>query len=178
MNRVDDEPVAIEIPHNESERLAFIQSLQIIETPIEKRFERITRLVSRVLAVPIVAISIVDGNREWFKSIYGSDITEIPREAAFGAATILKDGIHIVEDVAKTDLFRGNPLLSGETPVQSYAGVPITIAKNVNVGVLGVYVHAPRQFTDDDRQALIDFCESVTSEIKARLVQNIYETNK
>lgn len=100
------------LPQNEEQRLAVLRQLNILDTPIEERFERITRMVCRSLKVPIAAISIVDESRQWFKSIQGLNASETPREIAFCAHAILRDELLLVEDATQDERFADNPLVT------------------------------------------------------------------
>jgi len=101
-------------PENEAERQASPKSLNILETAMEERFERVTRLASRLLDVPISAITLIDGERQWFKSIQGLNSSETPRSAAFCAHAILEEDIFVVEDATKDERFHDNPLVVGQ----------------------------------------------------------------
>ncbi len=164
-----------EKPENEQHRLAILRSINILDTPIEERFERVTRLVSRVLSAPIAAISLVDDSRQWFKSIRGYDVKETAREHAFCAHAILGQKAFIVENAASDERFSDNPFVANPPSIRFYAGFPLCITKGVNVGTLCVYDVAPRTMEGEDLQFLEDMAASVTNELKATLLRNVYE---
>jgi GAF domain-containing protein len=164
-----------EKPDNEQHRLAILRSINILDTPIEERFERVTRLVSRVLCVPIAAISLVDDSRQWFKSIRGSDVKETSRDLSFCAHAILGKETFVVENTASDKRFCGNPFVVNPPHIRFYAGFPLCITKGVNVGTLCIYDVVQRTLDSDDLQFLEDMAASVTNELKATLLRNVYE---
>ncbi|MBC7880102.1 MAG: GAF domain-containing protein [Anaerolineae bacterium] len=164
-----------EKPDNEQHRLAILRSINILDTPIEERFERVTRLVSRVLCVPIAAISLVDDSRQWFKSIRGYDVKETARNHSFCAHAILGQETFIVEDTTLDERFSENPFVVNPPSIRFYAGYPLCISKGANVGTLCVYDVVPRALGSEDLQFLEDMAASVTNELKATLLRNVYE---
>lgn len=162
------------LPENEEKRLAFVLNLHIIDTPIEERFERITRLVRRVFKVPAVTISIIDQDRVWFKSAYGIDVNEVERHNSFSQFTILGDTVLEIPDVTADDRFGANPLLIGTEAVRFYAGFPLTMAADLNIGDLSIYDTTPRNLDPEDIQAMHDFGQTAANEIKARLMRYVY----
>lgn len=164
-----------EILDDEDKRLAFLQSLNILYSPIEERFERITRLLCRILDVPIAGISIVGKDRQWFKSVQGTDIIEVPRNESFCAHTILQTDTLVVPDASADKRFEGNPLVQNDPFIRFYAGSPLTIAKNIRIGALCIYDTKLRELADTDLQLLEDFAQTTSSEIKARLISSVYE---
>ena len=103
--------MAPEIPHNEAARLDTLRALKILDTSREERFDRLTRLARRVLDVPIALVSLVDEERQWFKSCIGLDASETPRNISFCGHAILGDDAFIVEDTTDDERFCDNPLL-------------------------------------------------------------------
>src|SRR5277367_6063100 len=100
------------LPPNERQRLATLRSLKILDTPAEERFERITRLARRLFDVPIASVSLIDADRQWFKSIQGLDSCESPRSISFCGHTILKEEPLVVPDACADERFRDNPLVT------------------------------------------------------------------
>lgn len=156
------------IPENESSRLAALQKTQLLDTPLEERFERITRLVCRLLGVPTASISLVDETRQWFKSVQGSQLTETPRKVAFCSHTILSDEILVVPNAAEDARFSDNPLVTGPEKVLFYAGHPLKAADGSRIGVLCAIDHKPRNFTEDDLQTLRDLAALAEAELNAK----------
>lgn len=155
------------IPLDEQARLESLRELWLLDTEPEERFDRITRLARRLFEVPIVTFALVDAERVWFKSRVGVEITEVPRDDAFCAHTILTDGIIQVEDASEDTRFRSSPLVEGASAVRFYAGAPIASADRRRVGVLSVMDTAPGIFGPDDLQTLADLARAVEGELSA-----------
>ena len=112
------------IPPDEATRLVALRSLGILDTPPEERFDRLTRLACRAFDVPIAIISLVDGNRQWFKSRQGVDLAETAREISFCGHGIVGDGLFLVPDAAGDERFRDTPMVTGAPHIRFYAGAP------------------------------------------------------
>lgn len=156
-----------ELPKNEKERLAALKQLNILETPLEERFERITRMVSRSLNVPIAAVSLIDESRQWFKSIQGLSASETPRDVAFCAHAILEDELLLVADATQDERFADNPLVTSEPFIRFYAGYPLSLSKDIRVGTLCAIDHIPRELSSEDIEMLQDLAKTVESELVA-----------
>ncbi len=159
---------APDLPPDEAQRQQSLESLRILETALEERFERVTRLASRLIGVPIAAITLVDGGRQWFKSIQGLDTTETPREISFCAHTILGDGPLVVEDATKDERFFDNPLVTGGPSIRFYAGYPVHAPDGQKIGALCVIDKQPRQLTPSQMEDLVDLAAMVDVEIKSK----------
>lgn len=142
---------------DERQRLRALEALQVLDTPIEERFERITRLACRVFDVPICAISCIDEHRQWFKSIHGSCTTQTARCVSFCQHTILQDDAFVVEDARSDDRFRGTPLVEGDPKVVFYAGAPIYGSGQLPVAAFCVIDHKPRKISSEQIAMLKDF---------------------
>jgi diguanylate cyclase (GGDEF)-like protein len=167
------------IPDNEAQRLASVKAMQLLSTPEEEAFDRITRVAKRVFNVPIVLITVLDENRQWFKSQIGMDVKETPRDISFCGHTIHAGEMVVVED-ATTDLrFSDNPLVCGGPKISFYAGRPLTNAEGFAVGALCLIDRVPRIMSADDRAMLNDFgywVESVfTTRHLSRAVKELLE---
>ncbi len=156
-----------EIPANEKERQHALASLNILDTAMEERFERVTRLASRLIGVPIAAISLIDHDRQWFKSIQGLQTTETSRDIAFCSHTILGDNVLIVEDATKDDRFTENPLVTGDPGIRFYAGCPVRSPDGHKIGSLCVIDRQPRELTASQLEDLKDLAAMVEVEIKS-----------
>ncbi len=152
-------------PPDEAERLASLKRLNILDTPDEERFDRVTRLASRLFEVPIVAISLVDEDRQWFKSIHGLQVKQTPRSVSFCGHTILGDGAMIVEDAQEDPRFADNPLVTGDPDIGFYAGHPLTTADGQKVGTLCLIDRRPRSLSDADLTALRDLATITENEL-------------
>lgn len=156
------------IPPDESERQHALESLNILDTAMEERFERVTRLASRLIGVPIAAISLIDNDRQWFKSIQGLTSTETSRDVAFCAHTILGNDALIVEDATKDERFTENPLVTGAPGIRFYAGYPVRSPDGHKIGSLCVIDRQPRELTASQLEDLKDLAAMVEVEIKSR----------
>lgn len=131
---------------DEPARLAALARYDILDTAAEGPFDRITALVRTVLDVPMSAVSLVDADRQWFKSHPGIDASQTPREIAFCDHTIRERGPMIVSDASRDDRFRDNPLVRGAPCIASYAGVPLETPDGYNIGTLCAIDTRPRHF--------------------------------
>jgi diguanylate cyclase (GGDEF)-like protein len=153
------------LPENEPERLDFLHGMNVLDTPIEERFERITRLVCTTLDVPIAALSLVDGTRQWFKSVQGINASVTPRSIAFCAHAILEDGIVVVNDATKDERFYNNPLVTGTPNIRTYAGCPIYASNKIKVGTLCAIDTKERNFTKEQLNTLKDLTKIAEAEL-------------
>lgn len=154
-----------QLPDNEAERLQALYALKILDTPPEERFDRLTRLVAQFFNMPISAVSLIDANRQWFKSVYGLDICESPRETSFCGHTILQNGVMVVPDATKDERFVGNPAVDGEPGVRFYAGHPIYGPDGSALGTLCVLDTKPREIPQELLENLKDWAKLVEQEI-------------
>ncbi len=163
-----------EFPINEPMRLAMVQSLNLLDTPIEDQFERATRMMNRILNVPICGISLIDAHRQWFKSINGLSVHEIPRRLSFCAHAILADTAMIVTDTARDPRFCDHPLVIEPPYVRFYAGYPLVISPGIPVGTLCLFDTVPRHLTKDDMGFIEDIASVVINQMKTHLLRNLY----
>ncbi len=155
-----------ELPQNENERLDLLYGLNILDTPVEERFDRITRLVCNILDVPIAAISLVDEHRQWFKSIQGLKATETERRVAFCAHAILDEGLMLVSDATKDVRFLDNPLVTGDPNIRFYAGQPLSLVPNMRLGTLCAIDSKTRELTKREADIMRDLGRMVESELQ------------
>ncbi|MCU1487619.1 MAG: multi-sensor signal transduction histidine kinase [Actinomycetia bacterium] len=144
------------MPEDEQGRIEALHALQILDTPSEERFDRITRMAARVLGVPITLVSLIDTDRQWFKSCIGLDQDGTSRRASFCGHTILQEGLFVVPDALADPRFADNPMVVGEPRVRFYAGHPLHGPDGHRIGTLCVLDREPRTLTDDERAALED----------------------
>ncbi len=161
------------IPDNEDARLAALHSLRILDTPFEERFDRITRTTARLFRVPVALVSLVDENRQWFKSCHGLDTRETPRNVSFCSHAILSDGPLIIEDARLDPRFADNPLVTGKPHVIFYAGQPLSGPGGHKLGTLCLIDHRPRLFAEDERTALRDLAAWVELELGVARMQTL-----
>ncbi|MHB8667392.1 MAG: GAF domain-containing sensor histidine kinase [Burkholderiales bacterium] len=140
-------------PANEAARLAALRALKILDTPAEQRFDRITAFAKDLFQLPIALVSLVDQDRQWFKSRAGLDASETPRSVSFCGHAILAAEVFVIEDATIDERFRDNPLVTGAPFVRFYAGVPLN-AGGHRVGTLCLIGHQPRHFGERDRGLL------------------------
>ena len=156
-----------DIPKNEPDRIQTLHSLGILDTPPEERFDRITRMAKRLFNVPIALVSIVDENRQWFKSCVGVDVSETPRDISFCGHTILGNDIFIIPNALEDKRFADNPLVVNEPNIRFYAGCPLKAPNGLQLGTLCIIDDQPRNFTKEDLEALVDLASMVEREIAA-----------
>jgi len=152
-------------PENELQRDATLHAIGILDSPPEERFDRITRLAKRLFNVPIALVSIVDANRQWFKSRIGLDVSETSREISFCGHAILEAGLLVIEDTFEDERFADNPLVTNEPNIRFYAGAPLRIGNSLSLGTLCIIDREPRRFCDEDRETLRNLADIVESEI-------------
>lgn len=155
------------VPPDELQRLAALEALGLLDTPAEERFDRLTRVTAALFDVPIALVSLVDANRQWFKSCVGTDIKESSREMSFCAHAVAARDMLIIPDALRDDRFADNPVVSGPPYVRFYAGAPIFTSDGHCAGTLCVIDGRPRDFTDDDKDRLRDLAAIVQQELTA-----------
>lgn len=141
---------------SEQERLFFVRSTGLLDTKASEAFDRITRLASSLLQVPIAAISIVDESRQWFKSRVGIDVSETARNDSFCTRTIEASTVLVVEDALLDPRFAGNRMVTGTPGIRSYAGVPLHLPSGHALGSLCAIDTKPRKFSGQEIQLLQD----------------------
>jgi CheY-like chemotaxis protein len=160
------------ISSDEPQRLAVLQSTGLLDTGPEERFDRITRLASLMFRTPMSLVSLVDRDRQWFKSNVGlPDAKETPRDWAFCSHAILEDEIMVVSDALQDARFADNPLVEGDPKIRFYAGCPLMVpSKDGNgtrmaIGTLCILDSKPRDLGKEEMQALKDFGAMVEREV-------------
>ena len=158
------------MPENESARLAALHALQILDTPQEERFDRFTRLAAAALDVPISLVSLVDRDRQWFKSCIGLEgISETARDVSFCAHAIHQRELFVVPDTLLDERFADNPAVIAGPRVRFYAGRPLWLSNGACVGTLCVADHRPRRLDDEEWRVLDDLGRMVELELDQRL---------
>jgi len=160
-------------PDNESERVAELVSLSILDTPPEERFDRITRIAKELFNVPIALVSLVDTNRQWFKSCVGLDASETGRDISFCGHAILGEEVFTIENALLDERFADNPLVTGPPDIRFYAGAPIRLPSGNKIGTLCIIDQHPREFSQQQQALLKDLSEVVISELAAQQAATI-----
>lgn len=167
-----------EIPENEIERLNDLRSLNILDTQAEERFDRITRMAKRMFNVPIALVSLIDENRQWFKSCFGVEAKETPRDISFCGHAILGDDIFLIEDATQDERFSDNPLVTEAPFIKFYAGCPIKLPNNRKMGTLCIIDSKPRIFGEEDLELLKDLAIMVENELISLEIATVDELTK
>lgn len=161
-----------QMPKNEEARLAALKKLEILDTDPEERFDRITRIAAESFDVPIALVSLVDRDRQWFKSCIGLSVKETPRDMALCAHAILEDQLLIVPDAFLDPRFADNPLVTGEPHVRFYAGCPLKLPDGNLIGTLCLIDSRPHQLAGRKRNLLRDLGKLVEIELSRGLQPN------
>jgi GAF domain-containing protein len=135
------------IPENEAQRLAALQRLYILDTSAEERFDRLTRLAKVMFQVPTALVSLVDADRQWFKSRQGLDACETPRDISFCGHAILQGDIFHVPDTHVDLRFSDNPLVELEPKIRMYTGAPLLTPDGLRIGTLCIIDDQPVLWT-------------------------------
>ncbi len=154
------------LPADEAGRLAALQELAILDTPAEERFDRLTRIAAAALDVPIALVSLVDSERQWFKSCFGLDVRETSREVAFCAHVVIQKAELIVRDTLLDERFADNPLVLEGPRIRAYTGMPLMLADGSCIGTFCVVDTRPRDFSDTELGILRDLRDLALDEIR------------
>jgi CheY-like chemotaxis protein len=151
---------------DESKRLAALRKLGILDTPPEERFDRLTRLAAALFDAPVALMTLVDAERQWFKSTCGLDVRETSRDESFCAHAILNRGPMVIRDALLDDRFAENPAVLGALRVRSYAGYPLTLADGSCVGTFCIADTRPREFDEASISLLRDLAQMALREME------------
>ncbi|HEY9120331.1 MAG TPA: sensor domain-containing phosphodiesterase [Marinobacter sp.] len=157
--------VAPDITEGEEERLEELYGLRLLDTASELRFDRYTSLVASVFGFPIVLITLLDRDRQWFKSRLGWNIAECPRDISFCGHAINQESLLVVPDALDDPRFAGNPLVTGDPYIRFYAGAVVRGPRGQALGTLCVLDHYPRYFDEEHRTRLRQFADLIENEI-------------
>ncbi|OON39422.1 GGDEF domain-containing protein [Izhakiella australiensis] len=156
-----------EIPADEPFRLGELRGLDLLHTPAEERFDRLTRLAKRLFNVPNSVVALLDDRYLWFKSCEGFSSKPINREDTFCAHAILRDEVLVVEDAHTDDRFHDNPAVTDSPHIRFYAGCPLRTPAGARVGTLCLFDSEPRSFSEDDNHTLRDLASMAEAELIA-----------
>jgi PAS domain S-box-containing protein len=156
------------LPRDEQARLNELYRYEILDTPPEKAFDDLTRQAAQICGTPIALVSLIDANRQWFKSKVGLGASETSRDVAFCAHAILQPDVLVVPDASADDRFCNNPLVTMDPHIRFYAGVPLVTAAGHAMGTLCVIDRVPRQLTPEQLEALRAMSRQVVRQLELR----------
>lgn len=164
-NSEDDTTLSRTVASTATLKIASLHSLDPFYTPLEERYERITRLARRALAVPIAAITVVEGERQWFKSVAGLQVTELPLDKSL-CTEVLRDGRQLIVPDTRDDLYLAeNPLVRGKPNIRFYAGAPLRNSEKKTVGTFCAMDTKPRQPDANFGTILADLADMAQREL-------------
>jgi PAS domain S-box-containing protein len=156
------------LPLNEAGRLIALCQYQVLDTEPEAAFDDLTNLAARICGTPVALISLLDNERQWFKSKVGLNVTETPRSLAFCGYVILQSDIFIVRDARQDERFADHPFVVGEPCVRFYAGVPLMSPEGYAIGTICVVDFVPRDLNSDQINALKTLGRQVITQLELR----------
>ena len=156
--------------NDEEGRLAALRRYDVLDTAPEAPFDKLTELVRNVLAVPVAAVSLIDSDRQWFKSVAGWSACDTSRDISFCTHTIKQGEPLMVPDTTCDDRFANNPLVTGEPGIRSYLGIPLETPDGYNIGALCVSDINPRVFSQNQIEILASFAKLVMNELELRQI--------
>jgi hypothetical protein len=156
------------IQQNEQKRLKVLWQYEVLDTVPEEVFDDLTELAARICEAPIALISLVDENRQWFKSKVGIDVSETAREISFCAYAITQPDLFIVPDATLDKRFAKNPFVKSEPKIRFYAGAPLVTPDGYALGTLCVIDKVPRELRPEQQQALRILAHHVVSQLELR----------
>lgn len=161
-------PTPAPMPTTDAARVAALEKYAILDTEPEQAFDDLTLLASYVCKTPIALISLVDEDRQWFKSKVGLSVSETPREIAFCSTAIQQSDVMIVPDTLLDDRFRNNPLVVSDPRIRFYAGAPLINEEGYALGTLCVVDRAPRELVPEQKEALQALSRLVLAQLEFR----------
>jgi diguanylate cyclase (GGDEF)-like protein/PAS domain S-box-containing protein len=161
---------------DEQSRLEALKSYDILDTPPEADFDRLTWLIAHICETPMATMTLVDADRQWFKSVVGLELRETDRDIAFCAHTIRSTDLFVVPDTLKDPLFAKNPLVTGEPGIRFYLGVPLVSPGGFILGTLAVMDRVPRTLAATQITALQTLAEQVMVQLELRRQRHVLET--
>lgn len=159
----------LELPHNEEKRIEALKRFDILDTPPDGAFDRITKLAATIFKVPVAIISLVDTDRIWFKSHYGLSVNQIGREPGLCASAILSSDVYVVGDAVNDPRTLANPLVAGEFGLRFYAAMPLKTQDQYNLGTLCIIDKKPRTLTEEEKEILKQLSQLVMDEMELRI---------
>lgn len=167
------------LPDNEAQRLKALCKYKILDTASEQAFDDITRLAAQICGTPISLVSLVEAERQWFKSKVGLEATDISRDISFCAYAILQPDIFIVSDTLADKRFATNPLVTSAPQIRFYAGVPLLSSEGYALGTLCVIDYVPRKLSQEQVEGLRVLSRQVSAQFELRRnLVNLVHTNE
>ena len=161
-------PPAAPLPKNEVKRLKVLWQYDLLDTVPEEVFDDLTDLAAHICEAPVALISLVDENRQWFKSQVGTSLKETSRDISFCAHAILNDGLLVISDATKDPRFRDNPMVTGPERIRFYAGAPLVTPDGHALGTLCVLDKELRKLRSEQLKALRILARHVVSQLELR----------
>ena len=158
------------LPENEAARIRVLERYDVLDTPREEVFDRITRIASLVTGAPISLVSLVDDERQWFKSRVGLEASQTPRGISFCGHALESNVPLVIPDASKDERFADNPLVIGGLGIRLYVGIPLKVSENVTLGTLCVIDQQAHELDEDQVTALKDLASMVVRELELRKV--------
>ena len=155
-------------PKNEARRLAVLWQYDVLDTVPEKVFDELTHLAALICGAPIAMISLIDENRQWFKSVVGLSVKETSRDLSFCAHAIMQSDLFIVPDATKDRRFKTNRLVTSSPKIRFYAGAPLITPDGHALGTLCVIDQVPRQLKPEQKEALTALARHVMTQLELR----------
>jgi anti-sigma regulatory factor (Ser/Thr protein kinase) len=153
---------------NEQARVQALRRYKILDTDPENAFDDLTILASHICQTPVALISLIDSDRQWFKSKHGVNLNETPREVSFCAVAIQQPNLFVVPDASKDPRFSSNPFVVSDPKIRFYAGAPFTSSDGHPLGTLCVVDVVPRALTPNQEAALISLSRQVQAQFELR----------
>lgn len=153
---------------NDAARVAALEKYAILDSEPEQAFDDLAKLASYICKTPIALVSLVDGERQWFKSKLGLSASQTPREVAICSTAIQQKDVFVVPDALKDERFQNNPLVVDEPHIRFYAGAPLINEEGYALGTLCVVDLVPREFDDEQKEALRTLGRLVLAQMEFR----------
>jgi GAF domain-containing protein len=164
--------MAVNVAPREAARLEALNDYRILDTESEQSYDDITFLAAQLCDVPIALISLVDSDRQWFKSKVGLEVNETSRDVSFCAHAILGDQTLVVKDARRDERFQGNPLVCSEPHIVFYMGVPLRTPGGAKIGTLCVIDRRPRELSDLQVRSLEALAHQVVLQLELKRISD------